>query len=108
MLENELASGLAAIEAEAAALDALLASVPPAIWGNPTRLPGWDVTTLTAHMVRGLARIRDYAATPLDEPPQKDRVSYWRYDAITMAPAVSARALEAARGQTPSTLRAEL
>jgi uncharacterized protein (TIGR03083 family) len=107
-MRAELDAAVAALEAEVEDLCRLLADLPDAEWQRPTRLPGWDVTTLVAHLARGVGRIAEYGATPLDEPAQRDRVSYCRYDAAAMAPGVSARAREAARGASPAGLRAAL
>jgi uncharacterized protein (TIGR03083 family) len=107
-MTDETERALAALAREVEALDALLAPLPAAAWERPTRLSGWDVTTLVAHLARGVARIAEYGAAPLSEPAQKDRLSYWRYDPAALAAGVTARALKAARGQTPASLRAEL
>ncbi|HLH24487.1 MAG TPA: maleylpyruvate isomerase N-terminal domain-containing protein [Chloroflexota bacterium] len=107
-MRQEMDAALDALAAEADDLTALLAAAPAAAWQQPTRLPGWDVTTLVAHLARGLGRIAAYAATPLDEPARRDRVSYFRYDAAGMAGDVTARAREAARGATPASLTAAL
>ena len=107
-MRQEIDAALDALAAEADDLAALLEAAPETTWRQPTRLPGWDVTTLVAHLARGLGRIAVYGATPLAEPPQRDRVSYLRYDAAGMAAEVSARAHEAARGATPASLVAAL
>jgi uncharacterized protein (TIGR03083 family) len=107
-MREEMDAALDALAAEADDLAALLTAAPPAVWQQPTRLPGWDVTILVAHLARGIGRIGAYAATPLDEPPQRDRVSYLRYDAAGIAADVSARAREAAQGATPASLLAAL
>ena len=101
-------AALNALEAEVIDLTQRLEAQPDEAWQRPTRLRDWDVTTLVAHLARGLGRIAEYGATPLDEPPQRDRISYFRYDAVAMAPAVTARAREAARGATPESLLAAL
>jgi uncharacterized protein (TIGR03083 family) len=107
-VQEEMDAALDALAAEADDLAGLLDGIPDAAWQQPTRLPGWDVTILVAHLARGLGRIAAYAATPLDIAPQRDRVSYFRYDAAGMADDVTARAREAAQGATPSSLRAAL
>src|SRR4051794_16934663 len=107
-MQEEMDAALDALAAEANDLAALLEAAPEAVWRQPTRLPGWDVTILVAHLARGLGRIAVYSATPLDEPPQRDRVNYWRYDATGLAGDVTARAREAAQGATPASLLAAL
>src|SRR5437764_14729632 len=103
-MQQEVNAALDALAAEVNDLAALLEPLPRDAWQQPTRLPGWDVTTLVAHLARGVGRIAAYAATPLDEPPQRGRVSYLRYDAAGMAADVTARAREAAEGATPASL----
>jgi uncharacterized protein (TIGR03083 family) len=107
-VREELDAALDALGAEMDDLARLLEQQPEAAWHQPTRLPGWDVTVLVAHLARGVGRIAAYGATPLDEPPQRDRVSYLRYDAAGMAGDVTARAYEAAQGATPTSLLAAL
>jgi uncharacterized protein (TIGR03083 family) len=107
-MRQEMDQALDALAAEADDLARLLESAPESAWQQPTRLPGWDVTTLVAHLARGVGRIAAYAATPLGEPAQRDRISYWRYDAPGMAADVTARAREAAAGATPASLLAAL
>jgi uncharacterized protein (TIGR03083 family) len=97
-----------AVAAEVEDLARLLDAQPAEVWARTSRLPGWDVATLVAHLARGIGRVAVYAASPVDGPPERDRVSYWRYDAASLATDVDARAREAAAGQTPATLRAAL
>jgi uncharacterized protein (TIGR03083 family) len=40
-----------ALTAEWTAIDALLAALPPGDWTRPTRLPGWRVTDVVAHLI---------------------------------------------------------
>ena len=107
-MREEMDAALDALAAEAEDLAHLLDSVPDAAWQQQTRLTGWDMATLVAHLARGLGRISAYGATPLDVPPERDRISYLRYDAAGMAADVTARAREAAEGATPASLRAWL
>jgi uncharacterized protein (TIGR03083 family) len=107
-MRKELNASLAALAAEVADLGRLLAALPDAAWERPTRLPGWDVLTLVAHLARGVGRIAAYGRTPLAVAPEHDRVSYWRYDVAATSADVSARARAAARGATPAGLRAAL
>src|SRR5581483_923568 len=107
-MREEMDAALDALATEADDLAALLEAAPEAAWRQPTRLPGWDVTVLVAHLARGIGRIAAYAATPLDEPAQHDRLSYFHYDAAGMAADVTARAREAAQGATPTSLVAAL
>jgi uncharacterized protein (TIGR03083 family) len=105
--DAEMRQAMAALAAEVSALGALLETRADADWERPTRLPGWSVMVLVAHIAGGVSRIPQYAATPVDGPPERDRLSYWRFDPSVDA-GVSTRALNAARGQTPDSLRAAL
>lgn len=107
-MRDELQATWEVLAGEVADLRALLARQPPTGWRRPTRLPGWDVTILVAHLARGVGRIAEYAATPLAEPPARDRRTYWRYDARAAAPEIDARARAAAAGATADRLLAEL
>jgi uncharacterized protein (TIGR03083 family) len=107
-VSEEMEAAMDALAAEVVELCRLLDALPDAEWGRPTRLPDWDVTTLVAHLARGMGRIAEYGATPVNQPPERDRVSYWQYDPVALAPGVSARAREAARDATPDSLRAAL
>ena len=107
-MREEMEAAIEALAAEVDELCRLLEALPDGEWGQATRLPDWDVTTLVAHLARGIGRIAEYGATPVEEQPQRDRVSYWRYDPAALAPSVSARAREAAQGATPAGLRAAL
>lgn len=107
-MDVEMRTAVDALAAEVDDLGALLAPLPVDAWTSPTRLPGWDVTILVTHLARGIGRIAEYGATPLDVAAEKDTMSYLRYDAAALAPSVDARAREAARGQTPASLRAEM
>lgn len=104
----DLGRSWAALAAEASDLRALLAAQPADAWARPTRLTGWDVTVLAAHLARGVGRVAAYAATPVDQPAERDRVSYWRYDAPGMAGDVDARARAEAAGKAPTDILAAL
>jgi uncharacterized protein (TIGR03083 family) len=99
---------LHALAGEVEATMALLDGLQDAAWRQPTRLPGWDVLTLVAHIVGSLQVIDTYAATPIDEPPAITRTTYYRFDPAEVSPGVDARARAAAQGQTPETMRAAL
>lgn len=88
---------LAALAEECAVVDATLASVPAEAWTGPG-LGEWTLHELAAHLTRGISRLTEYVGTsPKSDGVEHDRVSYFRYDADTVAPAVAARAREAAR-----------
>lgn len=99
---------LKALEDELAATQALLATLPDEAWRRPTRLPGWDVLTLVAHLAGAIESLAAGAAQPTSAPPDFERTTYYRYDARVLAPQVDARARAAAQGQTPESLQAKL
>jgi uncharacterized protein (TIGR03083 family) len=105
--DAEMRQAMVALAAEIGALGALLETRADSDWERPTRLPGWSVMVLVAHIAGGVSRVPQYAATPVDGPPERDRLTYWRFDASIDA-GVTTRALNAARGQTPDSLRAAL
>jgi len=76
-----------------------LRDVPEEAFGEPTRLPLWNVKELVAHMWRDVDRIRVYLAEPAPSEAQADGVSYWRaYDPATDSADVADRAKEVADG----------
>ena len=89
-----------ALRAECERIEAALRAVPGDAWERPG-LGEWSVRELAAHLIRGMARIGAYLDEPVDGPPRKDRVSYFRYDAAATAGAVAARAREEARALSP-------
>ena len=107
-MKDELQTHWMALVAEITDLGELLAAQPEAVWARPTRLPGWDVRILVAHLARGARRIAEYGATPLTEPPVCDRLSYWHYDPVDFGAGIDARARATAEGQSPASLQAAL
>lgn len=62
-------------------------------WERPTRCAPMSVKDLVAHMARGGARIVEMTAQdPIDDEPEKDGVTYFRYDAAAEAPSILKRA----------------
>ncbi|MBI3977892.1 MAG: maleylpyruvate isomerase N-terminal domain-containing protein [Chloroflexi bacterium] len=107
-MDAELCNVAIALAAETADILGILEGLEPAQWTSPTRLPGWDVGVLVAHLVRALNQVPTLAASPVADAPSRTRVSYWRFDPATIAPGISARAVESARGATPEKLRGAL
>lgn len=69
-------------------------------WGVPTRCEPMTVLDLVAHVVRGADRVVEMCSVdPIDDEPQKDAVTYFRYDADAEGPMIVARAQEVA-GET--------
>jgi uncharacterized protein (TIGR03083 family) len=93
-----------ALETEIASVVALLAELSDDDWGRPTRLPGWDVFVLVAHITRTIKTLADYAALG-PEAPALPAVST---DPAEAGREVDARARDFAAGQSPLTLRSAL
>jgi uncharacterized protein (TIGR03083 family) len=93
---------LDAFVAECEALEATLAGVPEDAW-HRHGLGEWTLAELVAHITRGAGRLAEYAREePGADRPARDRVSYWRTDLEAEAPAIAARAREAAAGVNPA------
>ena len=86
---------LAALRAEAEHTAAFLDRIEPAQWRLETRCPPMDVRELTVHMMRGAYRVIEFLSKPpvLDEP-EKDGVTYFRYDPVATGIGVVKRAKE--------------
>jgi uncharacterized protein (TIGR03083 family) len=81
------------LEAETTRLGDFLGSLTTGDWAMPTRCPPLTVRELAVHTLRGAYRIIDSFATPeLDGEPEKDAVTYWRYDLATVGKGVVDRA----------------
>lgn len=105
---DDLAATAVALAAELTDLLLLLDPLPAEAWTRPTRLAGWDVAILVAHLARGAGRVAEFATQPASERPVVDRVSYWQFDMAAAAAGVDERARAAAAGQSPDSLRAAL
>ena len=82
-----------ALETETAHAQAFLAGLSPDDWQRPTRCPPMNVRELTVHAMRGAYRIVELLADPVrDAEPEKDAVTYFRYDPLTVGAGVVARA----------------
>jgi uncharacterized protein (TIGR03083 family) len=93
-----------ALESETAAIIHLLGELRDDQWHLPTRLPGWDVFILVAHLTRTMKTLADSADLGTDAPPMPAVAS----DPVEAGREVDARARAFAKGHTPQTLRAEL
>lgn len=76
-------------------------------WHGPTRLEGWDVFTLVAHIRRSLLTVIDYGAKPLDAAPTVDRISYWNFDGAAIAEAVTERTKQSSAHLSADTMAGE-
>lgn len=95
---------LSAFEEAARAVDETLAAAPGDAWDLPG-LGSWTVAELVAHLVRAADRVDAYLDRELGgTEPAVDRVTYWRFDLEAAAPAIAARAREAAAGRAPADL----
>ena len=85
----------------------IIAPLTPTQWQMPTKLPGWDVLTLVAHISRAPDGIIRYTASPVDTPAQVDWASYFRFDGSLIAADVSKRARETVAKMSPATIGAD-
>ena len=84
-----------ALQAETTHAQAFLAALSPDDWQRPTRCPPMTVRELAVHTIRGAYRIVEFLeAPPSENEPEKDAVSYFRYDPAVVGPGVVARAQE--------------
>lgn len=82
-----------AVEAETLRTGKFLAGLTSEDWRRPTRCPPLTVRELAVHALRGAYRILDTLAKPrLEGEPQKDAVTYWRYDVAEVGRGVVDRA----------------
>ena len=82
-----------ALRSELARAHSMLAGISPGDWLLPTRCPPMNVRELTVHALRGAYRITEFLTEPgRDEEPQKDAVTYFRYDPIAVGAGVVSRA----------------
>ncbi len=73
-------------------------------WEAPTRLEGWTVYTLVAHMLRVPQTVVGYAAQTVDSEPVVDRITYWNFDGRPAGPGITERALQNAAATTPENM----
>jgi uncharacterized protein (TIGR03083 family) len=84
-----------ALEAETAHAQPFLAGLVAEDWLRPTRCPPMNVRELAVHALRGAYRIVELLARPVrDAEPEKDAVTYYRYDPAAIGVGVVARAQE--------------
>lgn len=86
-------ASVGALRAEVAALTPVLDQLGPDDLTRATRLPGWDVQLLLAHLVRGVGRIGAYLTADIPPAAELDWTGYWTTAVTTADPAdVSERA----------------
>lgn len=73
-----LERSVAALRAEGAALDPVIAAIRADQWSQPTRLGLWNVRQLTAHLLRGVTRIHTYLQAPVPAEATLTWLDYWR------------------------------
>jgi len=84
---------LDALEVEASRTGAFLHDLTPADWARATRCPPMTVRELAVHALRGAYRVTEFLGGPsIDDEPELDVVTYYRYDPAEVAPAVVSRA----------------
>jgi len=83
---------VAALAAEAERTGAFLEDLGSNDWHLPTRCPPMNVRELVVHALRGAYRVLAFLEAPADGQPEKDAVTYYRYDARAVGPEVVERA----------------
>jgi uncharacterized protein (TIGR03083 family) len=82
-----------ALEAETKRLGDLLGTLTVEDWTVPTRCPPLNVRELAVHTLRGAYRIIDTFGSPaIEGEPEKDAITYWRYDPAAVGQGVVDRA----------------
>ena len=88
-----MVDALDALEREIARVGTFLDGLAADDWARPTRCPPMTVLDLAAHAWRGGIRIREMLdAGPVDEEPEKDGSTYFRYDVVAVSASVVQRA----------------
>ena len=86
---------LAALRLECQAIDAIVGAAVGEDLARPTRLEGWRVEVLLAHLVRGVDRLHAYVRAPEPLAVEVSWLAYWRQVRTTSDPdGVSRRARE--------------
>jgi uncharacterized protein (TIGR03083 family) len=93
--EDRVTEPIDALEAESARAQAFLAGLSHDDWQRPTRCQPMNVRELAVHAMRGAYRIVEFLGTPVrDAEPEKDAVTYFRYDPVAVGVGVVSRAQE--------------
>lgn len=93
--------------AQYALLAAAVAKLADEDFARPTRLAGWTVAELAAHLSSTLAAVPSALERPAPAKPDADLAAYL-LAMRNVAPAVAQRAVDNARGATPAELRRRL
>jgi len=87
-----------ALAREIGSIGATLHKLGPAQWHEPTRCPPMDVLDLVGHLANQAMRLGELLGMePVDEEPEKDAVTYFRYDPVRVGPGVVQRAQQVAQ-----------
>lgn len=79
-------ASIGALRAEVAALTPVIDQLGRDDLARATRLPGWDVQLLLAHLVRGVGRIGAYLTADIPPAPELDWIGYWTTAVTTADP----------------------
>lgn len=96
-----------ALEAEAARTGGFLRTLDVADWDLPTRCPPMNMLDLASHTLRGGLRLAELAVDTSGAEPEKDAVTYFRYDPVAVGAGVVERAKAEAANRTGPSLVAE-
>ena len=91
-----------ALEAEAERTATFLDGLSTNDWLRPTRCDPLNVRELAVHALRGAYRITAaLSAPPLEGEPEKDAITYWRYDPKEVGAGVVERAQQESNERAP-------
>lgn len=90
-----------------AVLSSAVYALPDDDFDRPTRLPGWRVAELVAHVANNVAVVARYLAQPAPDRADIDLYGYLG-GAASVATGVAQRAVEGAAGRSPAQLREAL
>ncbi len=97
-----MAEPIDALAAETTRVGAFLGDVLAGQWATPTRCPPMSFREVAVHALRGAYRIIEFLSVPSSGgEPEKDAVTYYRYDAAAEGPVIVKRAQEESRKRAP-------
>lgn len=98
---------LAGTRAQYALLAEAVAGLPDEAFAQPTRLRGWNVAALVAHIARTASTVPGRLERATQDPPECDILDYLA-GMKALADEVGPRAIEIASERTPAELRADV
>lgn len=93
-----------ALEGQGAIIARLFSNLTQDQWQMATKLAGWNIFTLAAHMLRAPDVLIKYATDVVQTPPELNWITYWNFDGPAIAAAVSQRAIDSSANTSPKAL----